>query len=97
VEHLERLLVVRRFYRNCVRAQAYARSSAAAYVPYTEEELAEFVLEEDREKAREGRKDDALSVIVDMQVVQEQLKVCFCNGECYHCHLSGSLMGRYYI
>jgi hypothetical protein len=79
VEHLERLLMLRRFYRNCVRAQAYARCAASAYVPYTEEELAEFVLDEDREQAIENRKNEAFLVIVEMQVVKEQLKVCTCH------------------
>ena len=74
VEHLERLLLLRRFYRNCVRAEAYYRSSAAAYVPCTEGELAEMVSDEDRAAAVDARKNEALVVLVDMQVVSEQLK-----------------------
>lgn len=75
VEHLERLLILRRFYRNCVRAEAYYRSSAAAYVPCSEEELAEMVSDEDRTAAVDARKNEAIVVLVDMQVVNEQLKV----------------------
>jgi hypothetical protein len=75
IEYLERLLLLRRLYRNCVRAEVYHRSSASAYVAYTDEELAEFVTVEDREAAIEARRDEAVLVLVDMQVVAEQIRV----------------------
>ena len=76
LDHLEHLLVLRRFYRNCIRAEVYYRSTAPVYTPYTEAELAEqFVSDDDREEAVEARKDEAMRLLIDMQVIADQIKV----------------------
>jgi hypothetical protein len=80
VGHLDHLLVLRRFYRNCIRAEVYHRSQAAVYTPFTDKELAEYTSEEDREEAIAARKDEAMRVLTDMQVIAEQIWVRAADG-----------------
>lgn len=72
---LEQLLCLRRFYRNCVRAEAYHRNTAPVYTPYTAAELAEMPGDDDRRTARETRRSDALDILADMVVIREQIQV----------------------
>lgn len=75
VRRLEQLLCLRRFYRNCVRAEAYHRNTAPVYMPFTEAELAEMPGDDDRQEAFEARRSDSLDILADMVVVREQLQV----------------------
>ena len=76
VEHLENLLVLRRFYRNCIRAQSYAYNTAPAYVPLTESEAEDLASDEEVDDAMAARKDDAMRALTDMQLISDQIKVC---------------------
>ena len=87
VEHLDRLLVLRRFYRNCIRAEVYHHSDAPLYTPFTDAELAEYVTEDDRAEAVADRKDEAMRALTEMQVIAEQIKVLTLlpQSRRYHC------------
>eukprot|EP00892_Ulva_mutabilis_P010919 jgi/Ulvmu1/819/UM010_0193.1 len=74
VRRLEQLLCLRRFYRNCVRAEAYHRNTAPVYVPYTPAEIADMPGDDDRRDALETRRSEALDILADMVVIREQVQ-----------------------
>ena len=91
LEHLDHLLVLRRFYRNCIRAEVYHRSTASAYTPYTDEELQEqFVSDVDRDEAVDARKEEAMRILIDMQVISDQITVrtTDCASQCNEARLT---------
>lgn len=67
-------MCLRRFYRNCVRAEAYHAAPNGVYRTFTSDELDAFISDEDRTEALESRKEEALNILADMSFMIEQMK-----------------------